>query len=217
MKLLRFAPVLFISVSALAFSADKEELPEMPFKKSLTLTSVLIFKSAYPDEEKITKLANTIAQYASLESKAEEVVHPLIETRKALKQAAMAATFKNSEDFNQVYELLKKNTDDLAAHNLQELQRDKLIRFDEKAESVLGSNQYAAILAAAKKYQTAQIALQKHPLFMQLEQTRIELKPLMHDFLKKNFSNIDELQKAFNNSIQSVNVYLDCLKNSQSE
>lgn len=205
----------FLTVAALTCNTGfcfGNELPEMPFKKTLTLTTVLFYNAPQKDTEAVTKLANSLTNYITLQSQAEEVVKPLMATRRAFKQIVAETTFKNEQDLKQVVDQLTKDTDKLASHNIEELQRDKLIKFNASVEPVLGSTKYETILKAAKSYQQQQFELQKHPLFPKLEESMKTLKPLMYAFLKENYNSVEQLQKDFNKPIDQVNIFLDAMQ-----
>jgi hypothetical protein len=215
MKLARTFIFLCLSVWATAYSFDSKEanetLPEMPFKKSLTLTSVLLFDAPHKDVDSVAQLTSKLSNYAILEAQAEKVVEPLRDARKRLKKIIADTTFKNEQDLNNVFDQIKKETDQIAAHNLEEMQRDRLIKFNENGKPVLGSKQYEVLLQAAKEYQKQQLELQKHPLFSQLQTARKELKPLMYAFLKQNYPSVQQIQEAFNEPIKKVNIFLNAM------
>jgi hypothetical protein len=181
---------------------------DIPFKKSLTLTTTLLFDTPYEDTKMVKELTDLVSNYMVLESKAISVVKPLKKARKDLKTAVQDTIFKNGQDLNSVIAALTQDTDEETAHNLQELHRDKLIKFDATAKEVLASDRYNVIKTKALKYQATQKELKANPLFAEIESVRKKLKPLMHQFLLENFKTMQDLEKAFNEPIDKVNVYL---------
>lgn len=182
---------------------------EIPFKKSLTLTSVLLFDSPQENPELVNELGAKLTQYAVLESRAKAVLNPLVMARKQYKQMVSKTVFKNKQDLEKLMAQIRKETDEDTAHNISELLRDHLIQFDENVEPVSTSAQYSTILELAKQYQRQQTNLKKHPLFGDIEEARKELKVLMHEFLHKNYSTIQQLQEDFNVPLDKVNTFLN--------
>jgi len=202
--------ILILVVNSAFASSQEIALPDnLPFKRSLIITSTLLLNSPQNDPEKVAELSSKIADYAVLEAKAKSVVEPLRAARKTLKDAAQKITFKDIDDLKAVTLQLQKDTDELVSHNLIELHRDNLTQFDESTLPVLHSKEFAQLLEAGEKYRDLQTELQKHPLFEDIEKTRRELKRLMNSYLHENYASLQELHKAFNDAAQSVNIYLE--------
>lgn len=217
MKLLKF---LVSSLFLFSFGLESVEsgsnqleyvLPRMPYKKSLILTSILLFNSPHKDVEFEKLLINKMSDYKIIESQVESIIEPLRSSRKIYKQILVRTVFKDEADFLNVTQQLKEDTDEITSHNIEELHRDNLIKFDNDALPVFGSEQYKEILCLAKKYQAQQLELHKHPLFQELEAARLELKPLMYEFLRQNYSNPLQLQEAFNEPVTQVNHFLNAM------
>ncbi len=219
MKLLKFliTPIVFLvfnleSIECIPKSNQQEFiLPEMPYKKSLILTSILLFNSPHRDVEFVKLLVSKMSNYEILESQAAEIIEPLRTSRKTYKEILIRTVFKDETDLLNVKRQLTQDTDEITSHNIEELHRDKLIMFDNDASPVFGSEQYKEILSLAKKYQVQQFELQKHPLFQELETARTELKPLMYEFLRQNYSTPLQLQEAFNEPVIQVNNFLNAM------
>lgn len=217
MKLLKFLVVsLFLfnfGLESIESGSNQQKyvLPEMPYKKSLILTSVLLFNSPHKDVEFVKLLISKMSNYEILESQAESIIEPLRSSRKAYKQILVKTVFKDDADLLNVTQQLKEDTDEITSHNIEELHRDKLIKFNSNVSPVFGSEQYKEILYLAKKYQLQQFELQKHPLFQKLETARSELKPLMYEFLRQNYSSLLQLQEGFNEPVTQVNNFLNAM------
>lgn len=215
MRLLYMSLILLL-LSSITYAVEQNtlDLPnDIPFKKSLTLTTLLLFDSPQENTKMVAELGTKLTDYAILESKAKEVVKPLVTARKKYKQTVSNTIFKNDQDLKNVIKQIQQTTDENTAHNIQELYRDNLIQFNEHLEPVASSVQYTNILEVAQQYQSKQFELKKHPLFAVIEKARQELKVLMNDFLHKNYKTIQQLQEEFNVSVKKVNVYLNTVQN----
>lgn len=224
MKLVNYFVVAMLTLNLNAFAFEVEEsdtkrtftaIPEMPFKRALIITTTLLYNEPQRNTEGAIDLAVKLSNYEILENKAEEVVRPLRESRRVLKQTIKNATFQDEQDLKNVFNQLKIDTNEDTAHNIEELQRDDLIHFNHDAQPVYKTKKYDSILEVAKIFQQNQMKLQKHPLYGKIEEARKELKPLMMKFLRQNYANVEVLQQAFNDPVQQVNDYLNALQKKQ--
>lgn len=213
--------LLLLSACAITFhlkafeerkNLQETALPKMPFKKSLILTSVLLFSSSCKDIELVESLTSKMSNYIILESRAEKSQTPLRATRKLYKQTVLNLAFKDEEELLKVIQQIKEDAGEMTSHPIEELQRDTLIRFDKDASPIIGSTRYAAILSSAQRYQAQHAKLIQDPLFEELQAARDELKPLMSLFLRQNYTTLEQLQEAFNAPVDQVNVFLRALQ-----
>jgi broad specificity phosphatase PhoE len=184
-----------------AYAVQKAPLPaEMPFKKSLLLTSLLLVNSTQKDMGLVAKLLSAITEYKAAEAAIEDAQGKAREARKAFKKHIEGCSF--TKEF---FESLKRALCTEAENNLKELERDGRITFDANAKKP-DSDQIEHLTALLK---AASDRVVEHPRYGEFKKARKALNPLMDQFLKSNYANIQAMQTEFNDVVRDVTDYLN--------
>jgi len=189
-------------------------LPEkMPFQKTISLTTLLLFNHSCKDTKLVTDLTSKLAQYAILQSQSLLGTEQIKQSRRAYKQLVVKTTFKDVQDFNNLVEKIKKDVDETAVGPIEELARDKLVQYDENlVQSASNLEQCQKILLNAKTYHNLNVEGKNKGEIKELKAKKKELKKVMQQFLKSNYDTVQQLQKAFNEPVEKVNNYLNALQ-----
>jgi hypothetical protein len=101
---------LITFASSLGATEQQRALPsEFPYKKSLTMASVLLATDPQENTQLVKKLSEMMSKSAILESEILLVKNPLRKARKDLKVIAGSISFKDEQDLEHVIDHITKN------------------------------------------------------------------------------------------------------------
>lgn len=188
-------------------NSNPQQLPKLPFKKSLDLcTMTFLNKKGWP-EEIVIDFMGKVTAYKLTESKI-PMIKEQGKTRQAFKEKIQNTKFKDSADFNRIFNQLIQETDKGTTNPMEELLRDSRIKFDCTIPEI-DSEAYNEIKTFAQKYFDARKEVKNDVNYPEWKKVTNELKAYNTEFLRKNYTTVPEIKIAFDKHVNNLNKFLE--------